>query len=80
MTSAPRRLSDDRAAGVELKLRARAEQLKPTEQLRSGATPLGLCHACAKIVYAGDSLAMAGACLFHDECAPAADSREPTAD
>jgi hypothetical protein len=43
--------------------------MTPSEQVRPDATPLGLCHGCAKIVYAGDRLAMAGACLFHDACA-----------
>ena len=65
-----RRLPPDRAEGVELQLRARAEQMSPTEQVRPDATPLGLCHACAKIIYAGDLLAMSGAWLFHDGCAP----------
>ena len=65
-----RRLSSDRAEGVEPKLRARAEQMRPTEQVRPDATPLGLCHACGKIVYAGDRLAMSDAYLFHDGCAP----------
>ncbi len=70
MAAARRRLPSDRAEAVELRLRARAGQLKPTEELRSGATVLGLCHGCARIVYAGDSLAMAGAYLFHEECGP----------
>lgn len=78
MASKPHRLPSDRAEEVELKLRARAEQLKTTEQLRSPATPLGLCHACGEIVYAGDSLAMAGIYLFHDDCTPGADSASPT--
>ena len=63
-----RRLSSNRAEGVEPKLRARAEQMRPTEHVRPGATPLGLCHACGKIVYEGDRLAMRDACLFHDGC------------
>ena len=67
-----RRLSSDRGEGVELRLRARAEQISPAEQVRPDATPLGLCHACAKIVYGGDRLAMSGACLFHDGCVPSA--------
>ena len=67
-----RRLSSDRAEGVELKLQARAEQMSRTEHVRPDATPLGLCHACGKIIYAGDRLAMSGACLFHDGCAPRA--------
>ena len=70
-----RRLSSDRADGVEQKLRARSEQMSPAEQVRPDATPLGLCHACAKIIYAGDRLAMSGACLFHDGCAPSAIAR-----
>jgi hypothetical protein len=43
--------------------------MKPTEHVRPDATPLGLCHACAKVVYAGDRLAMAGVYLFHEGCA-----------
>lgn len=72
MASGRRRLPPDRAEAVELRLRARAGDLRPTEQLRFGATALGLCHGCSRIVYAGDSLAMAGAYLFHDECGPQA--------
>ncbi len=69
------RLPSDRAQQVELKLRARAEQLKAGEQLRAGTTALGLCHACARVVYVGDDLAMAGIYLLHaDCCPPAADS------
>jgi hypothetical protein len=60
--SARRRLSAERAAEVEVQLRARAEQLKPR------GTPLGVCHSCAKIVYAGDSLAIAGGRLQHSDC------------
>ena len=74
MTSEPHRLPSDRAVEVEAKLRARAEQLKPTEQLRSSATPLGLCHGCATIVYAGDRLGMAGIHVFHRDCTPGAAS------
>ena len=70
MTSEPHRLPSDRAVEVEAKLRARAEQLKPTEQLRSPATPLGLCHGCARIVYAGDRLEMADIYVFHRACIP----------
>ena len=65
-----RRLSTDRADGLELKLRARAEQMKPTEQLGPNSAPLGLCHACTEAVYAGDSLVVAGVYVFHDRCAP----------
>ena len=49
-------------------MRARAEQLKPCEELRPGVTPLGVCHVCSRVVYAGDSLAMAGGYLLHDGC------------
>ena len=70
-----RRLSSDRAEGVEVKLRARAEQMSPTEHVRRDATALGLCHACGKIIYAGDRLAMSGAWLFHEGCAPGAHRR-----
>ena len=72
MASAPRRLRSDSAEAVEQKLRARAEQLRPTEQVKPGATPLGLCHGCKRIVYAGDDLAMVGVCVFHEDCAPPA--------
>ncbi len=72
MPSRPRRLRSDHAEAVEKKLRARAEQLRPTERVKPGATPLGLCHACKRIVYAGDDLAMAGVCVFHEACAPPA--------
>ena len=68
MASAPHRLPSDRAEGVEAKLRARSEKLKPTEQLRAPPTPLGFCRACERIVYAGDRLAMAGLYVFHDDC------------
>ncbi len=70
MASRRRRLPSGRAEAVELKLRVRADQMKPTESVRPNATPLGLCHACATIVYSGDRLAMAGAYLFHDGCTP----------
>ena len=77
MASEPHRLPPDRAEEVELKLRARAEQLKPTEQLKPATTALGLCHACGRIVYARDGLAMEGIYLLHlDCCPPAADSVE----
>ena len=77
MASEPHRLPPDRADEVELKLHARAEQLKATEQLNSRSTAIGLCHTCGRIVYAGDGLAMKGIYLFHlDCCPPAADSAE----
>ena len=77
MASQPHRLPSNRAKRLERKLRARAARLKAPEQLKSRAMPVGLCHACATIVYAGDSLAMAGIYLLHaDCCAPAADSAE----
>ena len=38
--------------------------LEPTQQ----RTPLGVCRACATIVYTGDTLAMAGGYLLHGEC------------
>lgn len=60
-----RRLSPQRAQGVEAHLRARAEQIKPNR------TPLGICHRCARIVYSGDALAMAGGYLLHGECCAA---------
>ena len=72
MVSAPRRLRFGHAQPVEEKSPARPEQLRPTEQVKPGATVLGLCHACKSIVYAGDELAMAGVCLFHEDCAPPA--------
>ncbi len=79
MASAPHRLPTERAKGVELKLRARAEQLRPKEQLKSTATQLGLCHTCAKVIYPGDKLAMAaGIYLYHGDCAPSAESVSPT--
>ena len=53
-----------------MKLRARAEQLKATEQLKPATTAIGLCHACGRIVHAGDGLAMAGIYLFHADCRP----------
>ena len=78
MASAPHRLPSDRAERLERTLQTRAAQLKPTERVRPRATPLGLCHGCASIVYAGDSLAMAGIYVFHaDCCAPAIGSAEP---
>ena len=69
MTSESDRLRSDRADEVERKLRAPADQLKPTEQLKSPTTALGLCHSCKTIVYAGDDLAMAGIYLYHGGCA-----------
>lgn len=68
MASAPRRVPSDRTERLERKLLARAAQLKPLEPLKPPATALGLCHACARIVYAGDSLAMAGISVFHADC------------
>ena len=72
MASAPHRLPSERAEQVERTLRTRTVELKAPEQLRSAMTPLGLCHACAGIVYAGDSLAMAGIYVFHADCCPPA--------
>ena len=72
IASEPHRPPADRADEVELKLRARAEQLKATEQLRPATTAIGLCHACGRIVYAGDVLAMSGIYLFHGDCCPPA--------
>ncbi len=63
-----RRLPPGRAEGVEARLRARAEQLKPIEQLKPRVMPLGLCRSCEKVVYSGDRLAMAGLYLFHHDC------------
>jgi hypothetical protein len=60
----PRRLPPDRARQVDEQLRARADQLKPRR------TPLGICHACATIVYTGDSLAITGGHLLHGDCSP----------
>ena len=68
MASAKHRFPSDRTDRLERTLRARAEQLKPLEPLRPSATALGLCQACSRIVYAGDSLAMAGISVFHAEC------------
>ena len=77
MASAPHRFPSDRAERLERKLRARAAQLKPLEPPRPPATALGLCHACASIVYAGDRLAMVGISVFHaDCCVTAADPAE----
>ena len=61
--SPSRHLPSDRAERVELQLRARADQLKPSR------TALGVCRVCTGIVYTGDSLAMAGGSLLHGECA-----------
>ena len=72
IASEPHHLPSDRADEVELKLRARAEELIATEQLNSATTAIGLCHACGRIVYAGDGLAMAGIYLFHADCCPPA--------
>lgn len=75
IASEPHRLPSDRADEVELKLRARAEQIKATEQRRSTTTAIGLCHACGRTVRAADGLAMAGMYLVHAACCPpAADS------
>ncbi|MDQ3720361.1 MAG: hypothetical protein M3350_06215 [Actinomycetota bacterium] len=49
---------------VEVQLRARSEQLKPR------GTPLGICHVCETIVYAGESLAIVGGDLQHGDCLP----------
>ena len=68
MSSSPRRLRADRAEGVEARLRARAEQLKPTELSSAPGTPLGICRACATLVYAGDGAAVVGRSLFHRNC------------
>ena len=62
MVFATRRLSSTRAEEVEARLQARAEQL------RKRGTPLGCCHECGAIVYAGHSVAMAGGCVVHGEC------------
>lgn len=71
MVFARRRLSSTRVDEVEARLQARAEQL------RRRGTPLGCCRECGAIVYAGDSLAMAGACVLHDECLPERAGRPP---
>jgi hypothetical protein len=78
-----RRLSPERADGVEAQLRARAEKISPgAERISPQRSPLGICRQCATIVYAGDRLAMAGGYLLHDNCwgvsqrAPAPASRE----
>ncbi len=47
-----------------MQLRARSEQLKPR------GTPLGICHVCETIVYAGESLAIVGGDLQHGDCLP----------
>ena len=74
MSSSPRRLSPDRAAGVEARLRARSEQLKPTELSSPPGTPLGICSACATLVYAGDGAAAVGrSLLVHRKCVGSAD-------
>ena len=72
IASKPHRLPSDRADEVERKLRARADQIERIERLKSPATALGLCHACGKVVYARDGLAMAGIYLFHGDCGPSA--------
>ncbi|MGH2743049.1 MAG: hypothetical protein ACREX8_04045 [Gammaproteobacteria bacterium] len=72
MPSEPHRLPPDRAEEVERKLRARAEQLKATEQPNSPTTALGPCHACGKTVHAGQAHAKAGIYLFHADCCPPA--------
>lgn len=78
MASAPHRLSSHRAEQVEQKLRARAAQLKALQQLNAHTMPLGICHGCAKAVFTGESLAMAGIYLLHaDCCAPAAAAGAP---
>ncbi len=77
MASMPHRLPLDRAERVEQKLRARAAQLKPLGQLKARTMPLGICCRCAKVVFTGESLAMAGIYLLHaDCCADAADGVE----
>ena len=68
MSYAPRRLRADRAEGVEVKLRARAEQLKPTKPPGPPGTPLGICRACATLVYTTDRAA-SGRSLLHAKCA-----------
>lgn len=57
---------------VEVRLRARGEQIKPR------ATPLGICRTCGTVVYAGDALAMAGCSLMHDACCAAAPATSTT--
>jgi hypothetical protein len=40
---------------------------------------LGLCHACAQVVYSGDKLAMAaGVYLYHGDCLPTTGSTGAT--
>ena len=73
MSSSPRRLSPDRAAGVEARLRARSEQLKPTELSTAPGTPLGICRACSTLVYAGDGAAVVGRSLILRKCVGRAD-------
>jgi hypothetical protein len=69
MASGPNRLSSERAKRVEMRLRARAAQLKPPGRGRSPAAPLGACHVCARTVLGRDGVAMAGV-LFHADCVP----------
>jgi hypothetical protein len=64
VSPARRPLSSERAGEIEVQLRARSEKLKPR------GTALGICHACATIVYSGDSLAIVGGVLQHDDCTP----------
>jgi hypothetical protein len=68
MASPPHRLPPDRAKEVETQLRARAEQLKPTERPTSRATPLGLCRTCDRIVYAGERFVKPSIYVFHADC------------
>ena len=44
------------------------------ERVESQRTPLGICRACTLIIYAGDTLAMAGGYLLHGQCCAIAEA------
>ena len=70
MARVNRQLAFERARRVEVRLRARAELLKPKgEHPVATATPLGLCDECSAIVYSRDGLVISGGHLLHDACA-----------
>ena len=48
------------------------------ERVESQRTPLGICRSCTLIVYADDTLAMAGGYLLHGHCCAVAEAPRTT--
>jgi len=55
-------LTPERASRLESRVRARAEQMKPS------GTPLGVCRICSTIVYGGDRMVLTAGSPLHDSC------------